>query len=214
MGTRHGAPAGLMVWGDGQGEAHPGETTGQEQGSWRAGGRAGPPGASRQQGGGEGMGGRGEVSWPVAGGGAGLRPPSWGRGRPPGSEQGRDTIRLRCRFLTVVGRVRRRGPTVSGSVEGPEAHVRSGPGACAGPMLAADGGAERGLGRRRGPEWRALTAQSCPSPFNGPLSPAIEHGVRAPWRRPAAAISGEAGMRRAGPGWGWGRPFSRPGRSG
>nr|CAI9707598.1 unnamed protein product [Rangifer tarandus platyrhynchus] len=66
-------------------------------------------------------------------------------------------------------------------------------------MLAADGGAGRGLGQRRGPERRALTAQSRPSPLNGPLSPAIEHCVRAPWRRPATAISREAGMRRAGP---------------
>lgn len=55
-----------------------------------------------------------------------------------------------------------------------------------------------------------LTAQSRPSPLNGPLSLAIECCGPAPWRRPATAISGEAGMRRAGLRQGVGAPVLTP----
>ena len=71
--------------------------------------------------------------------------------------------------------------------------------------------AGRGLGQRRGvPSGGVLTAQSRPSPLNGPLSLAIECCVPAPWRRPATAISGEAGMRRAGLRLGVGAPVLTP----
>lgn len=62
-----------------------------------------------------------------------------------------------------------------------------------------------------GPEWRgAETAQSCPSPLNGPLSLAIEHRIPSPlatgWPWPSPGRQ-ECGGR--GSGGGWGLLFSR-----
>lgn len=56
-----------------------------------------------------------------------------------------------------------------------------------------------------------LTAQSRPSPFNGPLSLAIEHHIPGPlatgwpWPSPGRQECGRRGW-----GWGWGPLFSRP----
>lgn len=65
-------------------------------------------------------------------------------------------------------------------------------------------------GGRAGDRAEGLTAQSRPSPFNGPLSRPLSATFPAPWQRAGPAISPEAGMRRAGRGGGWGLPFSRP----
>lgn len=81
------------------------------------------------------------------------------------------------------------------------------------PLAGDIGNTGRRVGQRRGGilSGGALTAQSRPSPLNGPLSLAIECRIPGPLATGlAVAISGEAGMWRAGLRRGVGAPVLTP----